>query len=83
MAAEEVTSINEVKTASDGTVKISVERYEDLLSKANKPPTINRTNVVKTAEMAAKEYRIWGGTFMALGVTLFIVGARIYIAGRI
>jgi len=56
---DEVTSINEVKTSSDGTVKISVETYNDLLAKAvSKPPVINRTTVVKTAEIAAKEYRI-------------------------
>jgi len=81
--AEEVTSINEVKTSSDGTVRISVETYNDLLTKANRPSVINRTNVVKTAEMAAKDYRLYGGTLMGLGATLFVVGARLYAAGRV
>jgi hypothetical protein len=81
--AEEVTNINEVKTTSDGIVKISVETYNDLLKAANRPTTINRTQVVKTAEMVARDYRIWGGTFMGAGGFLFIVGACLYRAGSV
>jgi hypothetical protein len=98
---EEVTNINEVKTSSDGTVKLSIETYNDLLGTISKqkssinrineqlnqlrsePPVINRTTVVKTAEMAAKEYRVWGGTLMGLGATLFTVGAFLYKNGRV
>jgi len=79
---DEVTNINEVRTTSDGTVKISVEKYEQLLRAAAKPTVINRTEVVKTAEMAAKEFRIWGCTFMGLGATMFTIGAFLYKAGR-
>jgi hypothetical protein len=78
---DEITTSNEVKTTSNGSVKISVEKYNELLEKAAKPSVINRTEVIKTAEMAAREYRMWGGTFMGLGVSLFIVGARLYRAG--
>lgn len=81
--AEEVTNINEVKTSSDGTVKITLEVYNDLLARANKPPVINRTTVMKTAEMAAQDYRMWGGTFMGLGAAMFTVGAFLYRAGRV
>lgn len=81
--AEAVTDIHAVKTASDGTVKISVEKYEELLKKASRPTTVNQTRIVKTAEMAAKDLRIWGGTFMGLGATLFTVGAFLYKAGRV
>lgn len=80
---EEVTNISEVKTASDGTVKISVEKYEELLRKAARPTTINRTQVIKTAEMAAREYRIWGGSLMGVGGALFSVGAFLYSKGRV
>jgi hypothetical protein len=81
---DETTTINEVKTTSDGSVKISVEKYEELLSKAAaKPPVINRTTVIKTAEIAAKEYRLWGGTLMGMGVALFAAGAVLYNAGRV
>jgi hypothetical protein len=84
MAAEEVTTnISEVKTASDGMVKISIELYNDLVAKANKPSVINRTVVVKTAEMAAKDYRMMGGGLMGIGAGLFMVGARLYFAGRV
>jgi hypothetical protein len=81
--ADEVTHINEIKTASDGNVKISIEKYEELLRQASRPTTINRTQVVKTAEMAAQEYRLWGGTFMGLGATLFTVGVFLYKAGSV
>ena len=80
---EEVTNVSEVKTSSDGTVKISIETYNDLLTKANRPPVINRTTVIKTAEMAAREYRIWGGAFMGLGAATFTVGVFLYRAGRV
>jgi len=81
--ADEVTNINEVKTTSDGSVKISVETYNDLLKQANRPPVINRTEVIKTAEMAAQEYRIFGSTLMGLGGAMFVTGAFVYRAGRI
>jgi hypothetical protein len=87
------TSSNEVKTTSDGTVKISVEKYNELLETVakqkeqltqlrNEPPVINRTEVIKTPEMLASEYRMWGGSLMGLGGSLFIVGAFLYKAGR-
>jgi hypothetical protein len=81
--AEEVTNLHEVKTASDGSVKISVEKYEELLRKSTRPTTINRSEVIKTAEMAARDYRMWGGSFMGLGASMFIVGAFLYKAGRV
>jgi hypothetical protein len=33
--------------------------------------------------MAAREYRLWGGTFMGLGAAMFTVGAFLYRAGRV
>lgn len=42
---DEVTAISEVKTASDGTVKISVEKYNELLEKVtSQKGSINRLN---------------------------------------
>jgi hypothetical protein len=80
--ADEVTTTNEVKTASDGTVKISVEKYNELLQKSvAKPPVINRTTVVKTDKMIAGENRMWGGTLMGVGASMFIAGAFRFKAG--
>jgi len=81
--SEEVTNVTEVKTSSDGTVNITLEMYNDLVNKANQPPVINRTTVIRTAEMAAREYRMWGGTFMGLGASMFTVGVFLYRAGRV
>jgi hypothetical protein len=89
---DEVTNISEVKTSSDGSVKISIEKYEELIKKIadqkgvinslnQRPPVINRTTINKTAEMAAKEYRMWGGSLMGIGATMFVIGAALYRAG--
>lgn len=99
---EEVSSsaTEAVTKTSDGFVRISIEKYEELLEKVadqkstmdtlkerlyearTKPPVINRTVVEKTAEMAAQDNRIWGGTLMGLGASLFVVGALRYKAGK-
>jgi hypothetical protein len=79
---DQVTNISEVKTVSDGNVTISIEKYNELLAKAAiKPPVITRTTVIKTPEMVAKEYRVWGGSLMGLGATIFSVGVCLYRAG--
>jgi hypothetical protein len=98
--AEEATNIHAIKTASDGTVQIAVEKYNELLetianqkgsigklsdqlSRArNEPPMINRTIVEKTPQMVAQDHRVWGGTLMGLGVTMFVVGAIRFRLGR-
>lgn len=81
--AEEVSTSTETKQTSDGTVKISVEKYHDLVAKsAEKPPVIHRT-VLKTDEMLAKESRLWGGTLMGLGGSMFVVGAGLFKSGRL
>jgi hypothetical protein len=87
------TTTEAVKSVSDGMVKISIEKYDELLQKIsdqdssirrltdqlakarNEPPIVNRTTVIKTAEMLAKENRAWGNTFMAMGASMFIIGA--------
>jgi|tagenome__1003787_1003787.scaffolds.fasta_scaffold20690873_1 hypothetical protein len=72
---DEETTIHAIKTASDGTVKISIEKYNELLQKAaTKPQVINRTNVIKTTEMLAQENRVWGNTLIGVGASLFLVG---------
>lgn len=70
---EEVSST--VKKTSDGMVKITLEAYQELLSKAaEKPPVIHRT-VHKTPEVAASENKVWGVSMMGLGAAFLIVGA--------
>lgn len=81
MAEQKITT-DTVQTVSDGVVKISIEKYEELVAKAaEKAPVINKT-VVKTAEMLAQENKAWGGTFMAVGAVMFAVGALRFKAGR-
>jgi hypothetical protein len=93
MSDEVSSSITEtIKQSSDGSVKISVEKYNELLetianqkgsiSNLNEPPVIHRTVVNKTAEMLAEEHRVWGGTLMGLGAATFVVGALRYRAGK-
>jgi hypothetical protein len=83
--ADEVTNINEVKTSSDGNVKLTLEKYNDLIRRANRPTEVivNKTEVIKTAAILAQECRMWGGGLMALGASMFVVGAVIYKHGRV
>ena len=98
--AETNESVETIKTASDGTVKIAIEKYNELLEEIAsqkgsinslrmqlhqaraEPPMINRTVISKTPEMLARERRLWGGSFMGLGASLFLVGAVQFMAGR-
>lgn len=77
-------TVQTTKTSSDGTVKIAVERYNELVEQAAvKPAVINKTVVQKTPEMLAKEQRVMGGTLMGLGASSFTVGALLFKSGRI
>lgn len=94
-------TVETIRTASDGTVKIAIEKYNELLETVasqkgsinslhdqltrlqNEPPVINRTVINKTAEMAAQDNRVWGGTLMGLGASLFVVGVLRFRAGLV
>ena len=99
--SDEIISSDTVKTVSDGTVKIAVEKYNQMLETIadqkgsisglnerlnralSSPPVINRTTVVKTPEVAARENVLWGGTFMGVGASMFVVGAfRLWLGRR-
>jgi hypothetical protein len=43
---------------------------------------INRTVIEKTAEMAAQDHRVWGGSLMGLGASMFVIGVFRVRAGR-
>lgn len=73
---------NTVKTTSDGNVKITVERYQELLDKAAaKPATIVHRTVHKTPEISAAENKAWGVSFMGLGAAFMVVGIIRFRAG--
>ena len=76
--AEETTESVTTTTAkaSDGTVKISVEKYEELMRKANEQKvTYNQTVIEKTPEMAASDKIVFGNLFMVAGVAQIASGA--------
>jgi hypothetical protein len=80
---DEKTTTETVKTASDGVVKISIEKYEELIAKAaEKAPVISRT-IIKTPEMLAQEHKAWGWTFIGAGAALIGVGAVRVRLGRL
>lgn len=100
--AEATETVETVKTASDGIVKLAVEKYTELLDTINsqkikisdlnaqlvkarnyEPPVINRTIIEKTPEMVLQDHRVWGGSLMALGASVFAVGAYRLRLGRI
>lgn len=70
-----------LETIADQKSTVSDLR-ERLRRAVNEPPVINRTVVNKTTEMVAEEHRVWGGSLMGLGATLFVIGAFRYRAGK-
>ena len=81
---DETVKTETVKTASDGTVKIAIEKYNELLEKAAQPKVINTTvnKIIKTPEMAASDHRAWGVTLMLGGAAMAVVGALRFKAGN-
>ena len=81
---DETIKTETLKTASDGTVKIAVEKYNELLEKAAQPKVINQTvnRIIKTPEMAAQDHRAWGVTFVLGGAAMVVVGAIRFAAGN-
>jgi hypothetical protein len=73
--SDETIKTETVKTASDGMVKVTLEKYNELVEKAARPTVVNRTVITKTAEMAAQDHRAWGTTFVLGGVAMIFVGA--------
>ena len=73
--AEEVTKSETVTTTSNGTVKISVEKYEELQALANKPQQVTYNRIEKTPEMQASDLRNTGAFLMGGGGSLFLIGA--------
>ncbi len=81
--AEETTNTETVKTTSSGTVKITVEEYNELMRLAARPQTVTYNRIEKTPEMAAMDLVHWGAFFMGGGGTLFIIGAiQLYIGKK-
>ena len=90
--SDETIKTETVKTASDGMVKVTLEKYNELVETVasqksqitqlrSQPPVINRTVVNKTAEMLSQEHRAWGITFMLGGAAALAVGAIRFKAG--
>jgi Ethanolamine utilization protein EutJ (predicted chaperonin) len=80
--AEEVTTSETVKKTSDGMVKISLEKYEELNRKANEPKVYpNYTTVQKTAAMQAADNKMYGCLWMGGGVSMVLIGAIQFAVG--
>lgn len=80
--AEEITNTETVTQTSSGTVKITVEEYNALQSRANRPQNVTYNRIEKTAEMQATDLVHMGAFFMGGGGSLFIIGAIQFIVGR-
>jgi len=78
--AEETTNV--VKTASDGTVKITVEKYHELVAKAAEKAPIIHNVTHKTKEVAAIDNKVWGAVFVGLGLSVAVIGGIVHMVGR-
>lgn len=82
--AEETTSSETVKITSDGQVRITLEKYQELLEKANEPkvyPQYNTTHIEKTPAMQASDNKMYGAVWMGGGASLFLIGAMQFVTG--
>jgi hypothetical protein len=61
-------------TSSDGTVTITVEKYQELLRESAAKAPIVQKIVQKTPEMAASDNKAWGVTFIGLGIGMTLIG---------
>jgi hypothetical protein len=80
MPEETTESVSTTKT-SDGTVKISVEKYEELTALANRPQTVVYNRVEKTPEMAANDQLVMGNVFLIAGVAQVLLGGYLRFKG--
>lgn len=79
---DQQTTTEIVKQNSSGTVKISVETYQDLLAKAAEKAPIIHNTVQKTQQMVATDNKVWGGIILSVGVGLSVLGTALHLLGR-
>lgn len=78
--ADEVT--NTVKNVSDGTVKITVEKYQELLAAAAVKAPVIYNHVQKTQAMVAADNKMWGAVMLGAGASLSVIGGFVYRLGK-
>lgn len=72
---EEITTSETVKQTSDGMVKISLEKYEELNRLANEPKVYpSYTSITKTPAMRAADNQMYGALLMGGGLCMTLVG---------
>lgn len=80
--AETTSTTETVTKISSGNVKITLEEYNDLNARANRPQTVVYNRIEKTPEMSAKDLVHAGAFCMSGGGALFIIGAIQFVVGR-
>lgn len=82
--AEEITNTETVKSSSDGTVKISIEKFEELTRRANEEKNVvnNVTQIVKTNEQHAIDKVVSGDIMIAGGLVSTGLGLWVRFKGK-
>lgn len=80
--SEEISKTETTTTKSSGNVKISIEEYNDLVSRASRPQNVVYNRIEKTPEMQATDLVHLGGFLMGGGGSLFVIGAIQFLVGR-
>lgn len=80
--AEESSTTETTTVKSSGTVKITVEEYNDLMHRANRPQNVTYNRIEKTPEMAANDKVFAGSMCMGGGAALFALGVIQFVAGK-
>lgn len=75
-------TLKSVKTVSDGSVTITVEKYQELVAKAaEKIPVVHKV-IQKTDAMVAADNKLWGVSLIIFGGVVTVIGGIIHSVGR-
>lgn len=80
--AEEIKTTESVTKTSSGSVKITIEEYNDLMAQARRPQTVVYNRIEKTPEMAANDLVHMGAFFMGGGGAMFALGVISFLVGK-
>ena len=80
--AETTSTTETVTKSSSGNVKITLEEYNDLMERANRPQNVTYNQTVKTAAQVAEDNIMWGAVFMGGGLCMSVFGTCIFLLGR-
>lgn len=80
--SEQTKKTESVTTSSDGNVKISLERYNQLVKEASAEKFVQNIYTTKTDKQQAMDNQMWGALWGGLGLATTVLGGIAVVIGR-